>query len=487
MKHRHLIKWGIIIGLSLLFTALSSLCGSKAEGVEAEPTPSASDPSYDFFDYPDWATTTQFAYTTPNPSPTATPDPSMRDPVETLPDGTPLTYFGSDYSYQSFLICWQAFLYNGDSSVWYFKSHTNQQIAVAANRNYRPFFPWLDSGGQTTFLDAGNYLNPKNTSGNIVLLSSSNSLTDLSEGYYNFSFFDRNLVTTSTQIPANKRLVYYFALNKLYPKLYNPPSWFAEVGITEDSLYDLEFVPFCEIVCSDGSKYNYYPDLPSYTLRDLYSGVTFDMDLRDFFGNSGARVTSIAINFAISPSDNWSPMAAYRQYLADNPQITGHIPFYIYWDGSNCAAQTGSGAFVFRRYYATNPVEDQRNFLQKLFIPSMDELYEMFNYYLPNIDQNGAFSFALSFREFLFNVFLGDSPPDATITFPSLDIPIGARGQTAHIADSYTFNFTQLLTKVGLKNPIKYVFNILLTIVFLNSVISLVFSIFDIKYFDGVN
>lgn len=492
MKKGKFLKWAIVLVISAILFIVGKC--AQAAGVEATPTPAASstpDPWNGGFEFPDWLQT-EFDYTTPSPvTPSPTVDPSLRDLV--LDESDTLTPFDSTLNYGQKFCAWKSYLYNDDSSVWYFQAFNIFTSAISSSTTYRPFSSYFDNLNFSHFTTNALYFWYNNRQYNLSD-SNTNWWIDCSTSNYSFSYLDHysgsgisNSSFPSDAVSLNKRIVYFFAINKLLPRLKNSPSWFTEVGITVDMLYDLEVVPSISltgVTDLSGTSVTYDLIYDSISLRDLYRGYTFDLDLSSIFGSSG-YLTDISINFSIPiVSSNWRGLQLYRDYLSAHPEITGHVPFYFYWDGLDSGTSNGLGDFTYARAFVLSKEQDNRNWLQKLFIPSQTDLQELFDYYTPSIDSDGVFSFAANFRYTLFTWLMNPSTSDFTITLPEMHIPINGTSYT--FSNSYTYNLTSSLRDLGVLQYSRLAFNFLFTVLFVNSVITMVFAVFDIHLFDGV-
>lgn len=493
MKKGKLIKWLLVLVISAVLFIIGSTC-AKAEGVGAEPTPSAAatvDPWSGEFEFPDWMQT-EFDFTTPSPvTPEPTTDPSLRDIV--LDEGDSLTPFDSSLNYGQKFCAWKSYLYNDDSSVWYFQAFNIFTSAISSSTTYRPFSSYFDNLAFSNFTTNALYF-WYNSRQYKLSDSNTNWWIDCSTSNYSFSYLDHyrgNGISNSTYpsdaISLDKRIVYFFAINKLLPRLKNSPSWFTEVGISVDMLYDLEVVPsvtLTGVTDLNGTSVSYDLIFDSISLRELYRGYTFDFDLSSIFGSSG-YLTDISVNFSIPiVSSNWIGLQLYRNYLAAHPEITGHVPFYFYWDGLDSDTTNGMGDFTYSRAFIISEKQDDRNWLQKLFLPSQAQLSELFQYYSPSIDGDGVFSFAASFRAAMFSWLVDTTQQDFKITLPEMTIPINGTRYT--FSNEYEYNLTGSLRDANILPYIRLATNMMITVLFVNSVITMVFAVFDIHLFDGV-
>lgn len=476
-----LIKWLIIILLAGVLVGSYEFCSSaKAESeapVTAEPTPApTADPNDPWlhWHYPDWATST-FAPEFVSPSPSIDPE-ILRDMV---PDGelTGVTPITSD-SFISSLNAYSSFYSNGDTSVIYFRSFLNQQIAISAGNRFG--YPWTDS---TTFQAYNNGYCDFKSGTTPVQLTAVRTRFDASYGDFNFTFWDKQPRNGgSPLIPGTNKLLYYFALNRTYPKIYNAPAWFSEVGITDDLLYSVQVYPLAVVTLSDQEETPQVITFDPFTLQEFYGGKTFYIDLDSLFAGDQTAVQSVAFNFRLSfiSSDILKP---YREYLAAHPEITGHVPFYVYFMNDSTSAPFN--AMLIRRVTGVSQKEADRTFLQQLFLPDQAAIAEIFNSRVPDLGDNATTSLYTDFRTKLFNLVSSQSG-DALLTMPSIDIPMG-NNRTVHVADSYTMNFTQTLRDLGLYVPLRFTTTMVITCVFINAVFSMIVTVFDIRWFDGVS
>ena len=144
MKKGKFLKWAIVLVISAILFIVGKC--AQAAGVEATPTPAASstpDPWNGGFEFPDWLQT-EFDYTTPSPvTPSPTVDPSLRDLV--LDESDTLTPFDSTLNYGQKFCAWKSYLYNDDSSVWYFQAFNIFTSAISSSTTYRPFSSYFDN------------------------------------------------------------------------------------------------------------------------------------------------------------------------------------------------------------------------------------------------------------------------------------------------------------------------------------------------------
>lgn len=477
MKKKH-IKWLIIIAISGVLVLSYHFCSSaKAESeapVVAEPTPAPTPYPSDFwnnFEYPDWAEST-FDLETTSP---ITPEPTGFRELDIPDDLTGLSEIVTS-TFTSKLVGWSSFYVDGDTSVIYFRSHLNQQIAVSTSQTWRIGYPWEDSASWNSYSNGDIDFKSGTTA---VQLTRTRTEFDASYGDYNISWFDAAPRSGGDPIiGGTSQLVYFFALNNTYPKIYNAPSWFAEAGITDELLLNAVVSPFAYVRLLDGTTANF--SLDPFYLQDFYAGKTFVLDCESAFAGDLQQIETVAFNFRINYYSSFV-VDKYRDYLAANPQITGHVPFYVYFENPKTSAPFY--AMKLQRYSAYSKTDIERNWWQKLLMPDPSELASIFENHTPDVG-NGTSQYVIEFKQSLYNLVANASGNDAIITMPSIQVPIAGRQYT--IANSYTFNFTQTLRDIELYTPLRLTMTFIVTCAFINGVISMVVTVFDIKWFDGV-
>lgn len=472
----------IVLIITILLMILGYCKSTKAEPAaptEAEPEET---PAPDLWQNPDLFELPEipdFDLMTPQPASTQEPE---RDENQILPSSTALTPI-SGVSVTAFNP-WRQWRYNNDTSVWYGTNYRNEAVVMTLNSGYGIFRPWPDSAPYVVC--DGGYLNPLNTDGSIY--TSFSTQQDIFNGSLNLSIFD-DYSFTGDYVPATyvgNTLTYQFQLNRAQLRIVQSPEWLASIGLTPDTLYDhLYFDVSCFMEDEDlGSRFTKILDTHQ-PFSSLLSGVSYDLVLPELFSfKPDDYLTMVAFNFNIYIDADMQ--SAYQQYKYDNG-ITGIAPVYIDWYTSTLLPQPGRCFMKFWRGYKTSEMEDDRNWLQQLFIPSNEQVHTLLSNYVASFGDDVTASWAISIRDLILELINSgtSNQADFILTVPEMSVPVGGTSYT--FAEEYSYNFTNTMRSMPrVQQAVYAATSFLLTFAFADSVISMLCAVFDLKWWDGV-
>lgn len=467
MRFKKLI---ILVVLSLLIMLLGYITGRAEAVTGAEPQ--TEEPDY-WLHPEEWTLPDVLSSEFVTPQPYSTPVPSRSRSVGDLPELEGITELTGISGVN--LNFWRQFHSQGDNSVWYFKGHTNVQVAIATSTQYSPYRVWFDSVPRQ---NGDNFnLTFRSVNGGLVQLSQSNSELDITTGSYNISFSDR----FTSPIQSNFALLYQFRPNKLYPHIVSS-TYTTALAISDDDLLNMPVYPSLEIIYTDyyGNSVSSFVLRPQVTWAEFCSGYQFYVDLASELGSPALNIDRVNINFNLNPFKLFN--TRYADYLIAHPEITGHVPLNIYFTTSS-SESNGMGALQFFRGREVTLSERESNFLQSLFVPSQSDIQSLADRYAHDFSNDSTGSFVLSIRNVIFD-FLTQNVREAQLTMPAISIPVNGSSYT--ISSAYTFNFSRLLRDLGIANYIQVATGFFITFAFANSVIAMIVSVFDLKWWDGV-
>jgi len=477
------VRWKkliIVLIITILLMILGYCRSSKAEPAsssEAEP-----EPTPDLWQHPDEFELPEipdFELLTPQPSSTDVP---IRDENQILPTSTALTPI-TGVSVTAFNP-WRQWRYNNDTSVWYGTNYRNISTVMTLASGYGIFRPWADSA---PFVNCDRwYLNPLNDDGTIY--TSFSTQQDIFNGSFNLSFFDDYTLTTDyvPQTAVSNTLTYQFRLNRAQLRIVSAPAWIGSIGLTPDTLYDhLYFDVSCYM--EDAVYNNRYTKIleTHQPFSSLLSGVSYDLNLMELFHyDPDNYLETVAFNFNIYIDADMQ--SAYQQYRADNG-ITGVAPVYLDWYTSTLQPNTGRAFMVFWRGYKTSSVQDDRNWLQNLFIPTSDQVSDLFDLYVSKFGDDGTTAFVVGIRDLILDLVNSgtNNQPDFILTLPEMSVPVDGSSYT--FSDEYQYNMTATLRSMPrVQQAVYAATSFLITFAFANSVIAMAVAVFDLKWWDGV-
>lgn len=302
-----------------------------------------------------------------------------------------------------------------------------------------------------------------------------NRPVNINTGSYVFAF--RDVPASRDSISRDYKITYTFNFENLFPIFVNvPQDIYTQNNISTDMILQFPSSIHYLVTCSDYQSLNPYTfetTLTGYTLSDFISGIEFQLDTAQVDDNF--KIDYVVIYIVIDDKSIDNPILSI---LRDFYTEQNRAPIWGTWSLSGTSIK-------FSRVVTINQNGSNLKWWQKLLVPDEEWMANFLNQYMGSTDGSTT-QWALSYRQLVYNLYTG------TIGHFILDLPalrINIRGQAYQFMDAYTFDFTEFFNNLpsSVKNAVKLITDMVITLGFAHSVFVAVCGVFDIHFYKGVS
>lgn len=292
-------------------------------------------------------------------------------------------------------------------------------------------------------------------------------------GSFAFSFLDQ----PQADVDRSCRINYLFSADGLSLQIVNSVPAFDTLGIDNSMFDDFQILVTCTSHVYEVDleyEYDYIHKGLVTTWSEFKSGIECQLNF-DFMDDNELLEYNF-ITVVVDPHIVNNPVLQLVYDYYNTTETPAGDRVYGYYGLS------GNG-LTFSRVLSYTEDKHKMNWFEKLIFPDPEWVSSYLSSFVGTLNQNNTASWVFAFRGLIYNFLSGDFG-DFELTIP----PLKVLNHT--FFDGSTFNFTALIMRTStlrsLRVYLRLAINILLTTVFLNSVVTAVLGFFNLKLFSGV-